>query len=87
MKLSGYPIKATLEDWSADHIPGRGDTAKGIMGRQISHNNGTTAMVVAVDKALHLVLTKTGTVYKLGTPNVKFAEKNQRLVEEVGFSK
>jgi hypothetical protein len=79
-------IKSVLENWALAQIRGRSQNAPGAIGRGILFGSGgQTTAIASVDATRNIVTTVTGSVYKLGTPNLGFAITHQDVMRELGF--
>lgn len=79
-------VKATLQNWGLAQFQGRTADSPGAIGRGVVYGNGgQTTAIVEIDKENHLVTTETGSVYRLGVPNLAFAIKHADLMRELGF--
>jgi len=86
MDLSSRAVKATVQLWGLAQFKGRSADAPGAVGQAlIWHGNGYSTEIVAVDPKNNRVLTKSGSVYQLGVPNLGFAAKNPQILKELGF--
>lgn len=86
MNLSKFKVKAVLQSWSLAQLKGRTEDATGPIGQSVLFGNGgQTTVIVDFDPELKRVITRSGSVYELGQPNLLFAVKKRQLLTQLGF--
>lgn len=84
--LSQFKVKAILQQWSLAQVKGRTADAVGPVGQVVLFNSsGQTTSIKGFDPVTQRIITNSGSVYKLGVPNMGFAVKKRDLMETLGF--
>jgi hypothetical protein len=75
-----------VDSWALHQVKGRKTETVGVVGRCIRNDNfGQSMPIHAIDPVNHMVITESGSIYKLGTPNPEFAVANPELMIELGL--
>lgn len=86
MDLSKHPVKSTVQLWGLAQFKGRTSDAPGAVGQALVwQGNGCSTAIVGVDSNSHRILTKSGSVYQLGTPNLGYVVAHPHILKELGF--
>jgi hypothetical protein len=84
--LSQHAVKAHVDVWGLQRLKGREQDRTVVVGHCVVHGaGGQTTEVVGFDPQTHRVLTRSGSVYQLGVPNLGFAATNPHLMAQLGF--
>ena len=87
MNLANFKVKAVLQSWSLAQIKGRSEDATTPVGQAVLFGSGgQTTEIADFDPVLKRVITRSGSVYELGQPNLLFAVKKRQLITQLGFN-
>ena len=83
--VAGKPLKHA-DNWGIGRYSGMLPSRTEVVGRPLVFGNGGhSTAIVAFDSATQRVLTRTGSVYQLGTPNLAFAVTHHEVMRTLGF--
>ena len=86
LDLSRHAVKANVNGWGLARLKGQEQDRNVVVGHCVVHGvGGQTTQVVGFDPQTHRVLTRSGSVYQLGVPNLGFAVANRHLMAHLGY--